>query len=619
MLNRDKVPVNNTDVETLFDPVELKECFKNINSKEVVPDFEIFDYLFKECMEVGKRIKAQGTAKGHRYSGLMIQFACMLRARCSVDMYEFFRKVFNLPPNSTLCEYSSSDSTSPDGLMMQTIIHMADIFAKKGVPRDDWRRYVNLAWDSHVVKDMLGFCPHTKRLVGYAHDAFDMDVIAAEFKRRYDAAASDDAGGEEENNNDGIKTKDDETEDGLELGKHYMVFLAQTVSARDRPYCFMAARYCLSSLTGRWVRVNKRQITSTLAHFDFIVSLNSFDGASENRSAMKQDLTLSLGELMPDLRSVARASDSSPPLQRHPPLQRYGKDNLPWNFPMAYPHPTREGIIIVSAADTPHAIKKQVNAAELSGKSKSDRNLHLNGLPIQLRMGEDAYLASQDYKSEGAITLFPRLGIDVFRKTSKSRMRFGLAARAFGTSMSRCILAYKADVKKAGPSTYDSYLRMCKETDRFIDIMNAKSEKGCSFVDSPNDPQIFELLNYVKFLCAWREQSRRCGDKNLYFAESTHQDTLWAALSVVFVAREQMPAGCSVNQGNFGTEIVEKSFAASRGKNAHATAQGTDGQMANIGGQTLQNLAQSKGANTEGKRAFRGDEVDETKVKRRRF
>ena len=86
-----------------------------------------------------------------------------------------------------------------------------------------------------------------------------------------------------------------------------------------------------------------------------------------------------------------------------------------------------------------------------------------------------------------------------------------------------------------------------------------------------------------------------------------------------FVAREQMTAGCSVNQGNFGINIVEKSFAASRGKNAHAAAQGTDGQMANISGQTLHNLAQSKGVNTEGKSAFRGDEVDETKVKRRKF
>ena len=90
MMKRDKVPVKNVDIEKLFDPKELKRCYDNVTSKEVVPDYEIFEYLFKECTEVGKRIKAQGTAKGHRYSGLMIQFACMLRARCSVDMYEFF-------------------------------------------------------------------------------------------------------------------------------------------------------------------------------------------------------------------------------------------------------------------------------------------------------------------------------------------------------------------------------------------------------------------------------------------------------------------------------------------------------------------------------------------------
>ena len=90
------------------------------------------------------------------------------------------------------------------------------------------------------------------------------------------------------------------------------------------------------------------------------------------------------------------------------------------------------------------------------------------------------------------------------------------------------------------------------------------------------------------------------------------------ALSLVYVAMKQLPAGCSVNQSNFGTDIVEKKFSESRGKNAHATAQGTDGQMANIGGQALQNLAQRKGANTEEKRAFRGDELDETKVKRQK-
>ena len=54
-----------------------------------------------------------------------------------------------------------------------------------------------------------------------------------------------------------------------------------------------------------------------IGFFDFIVSLNSFDGATENRLAMNQDLTLTLGELMPELRQPAGSEttpkDDAPP------------------------------------------------------------------------------------------------------------------------------------------------------------------------------------------------------------------------------------------------------------------------------------------------------------------
>ena len=45
MLKRDKVPAKNLNAETLFDPEDLKKCYNEITSKEVVPDYEIFDYL----------------------------------------------------------------------------------------------------------------------------------------------------------------------------------------------------------------------------------------------------------------------------------------------------------------------------------------------------------------------------------------------------------------------------------------------------------------------------------------------------------------------------------------------------------------------------------------------
>ena len=139
-------------------------------------------------------------------------------------------------------------------------------------------------------------------------------------------------------------------------------------------------------------------------------------------------------------------------------------------------------------------------------------------------------------------------------------------------------------------------------------------------MNSPNNPQLFELLNYVKVLCNWRDQSQAYGNKYFYFAESTHQDTIWAALSVVCVARRHLPKGEAINQSNFGSDHLERSFSLSRGKNAHATAQGTDGQMANIGGQTLMHLSLPRGANTGSKkRTFKLNAIDELKQKRKKL
>ena len=148
--------VTNMDATVMFDPKELERLREELLRKETITQKEIFDYLFEESVAVGKRIKAQGSNKGHKWSSLLISFACMLRAKCSVSMYDFFRRAFNLPPNTTLCRYSNADSTSPDGCMMQTIVQVAEVFTKMEIPAKDWRRFGNLGWDSHVVKDLLG-------------------------------------------------------------------------------------------------------------------------------------------------------------------------------------------------------------------------------------------------------------------------------------------------------------------------------------------------------------------------------------------------------------------------------------------------------------------------------
>ena len=231
--------------------------------------------------------------------------------------------------------------------------------------------------------------PHTKRLVGYAYGAFDVDAICEEFKRKYKVAADneeqevDEQEVDEDVDGDQVNQKLKSSDSNVKLGKHYMVFMAQHVTSKGRAMSFMVARYCLASLTGRWVRVNKRQITSALAYTGFVVIHNSFDGATENRAAMNQDLSLSLKQLLPDLTS------------------KYEDDDLPWDMMIAYPHPTLDNEIISSAADMGHAVKKQANAVELSGKEKHKRDLHLNGLPVQLRMAYDVYKESSDYAKPG--------------------------------------------------------------------------------------------------------------------------------------------------------------------------------------------------------------------------
>ena len=64
----------------------------------------------------------------------------MLQARCSTDMYDFFRKVFNLPTTTTLCKYARLDSTSPKGLMIQTIMCITTMYKNMNNPRGDWRQ-----------------------------------------------------------------------------------------------------------------------------------------------------------------------------------------------------------------------------------------------------------------------------------------------------------------------------------------------------------------------------------------------------------------------------------------------------------------------------------------------
>jgi len=238
-------------------------------------------------------------------------------------------------------------------------------------------------------------------------------------------------------------------------------------------------------------------------------------------------------------------------------------------------------------------------------------------------MGYDAYKKSDDYLHEGSISIHPKLGKDVFEKKSKSRMRFGLAARALGQTMKQCILSNGCKVKKASwisqeVNTFSSYIKLCDETDRFIDVCNARDDRNCSLINSPNHVHVYELLDYVKFLTQWRGQARNGGNPNHYFAPSTHQDSCWTALSFVIIARKDLPEGHAIVQSRGGTDNIEKTFCKSRGDNRAATAQGTDGSIANNQGSFLMKIVKTRG-NTGHVKEIDPREIDDMMVKKRRI
>ena len=167
-------------------------------------------------------------------------------------------------------------------------------------------------------------------------------------------------------------------------------------------------------------------------------------------------------------------------------------------------------------------------------------------------------------------------------------------------------------------NTFSSYIALCDKTDRFVDVCNWSKDCNCSLINSPNHEHVYELLDYVKFLTRWRNQSRASKNPYHYFAESTHQDACWTALSLVIIARKHLPEGHAIVQSRGGTDNIEKTFGKSRGDNRAATAQGTDGSLANNQGSFLMKIVTTKG-NTGSVKVIDPNEIDDMMVKKRRI
>ena len=122
-----------------------------------------------------------------RYSFLLIRLAISLKLKVGNDQYGFLANLFNLPDPKTVNSYGNISVYAPDGLLFDTLHINRNNFENHigaNLPDDDWKRHGNLAWDSMSTKEKLEYSIHSQRIIGFADDSFDMDIIKAEMKER---------------------------------------------------------------------------------------------------------------------------------------------------------------------------------------------------------------------------------------------------------------------------------------------------------------------------------------------------------------------------------------------------------------------------------------------------
>lgn len=138
------------------------------------------------------------------------------------------------------------------------------------------------------------------------------------------------------------------------------------------------------------------------------------------------------------------------------------------------------------------------------GMKNYDRDLHLSGLPVQLRMGFDAYKESSNYtprnqasKSSAQRRRLPEEGQvsdAIWACCSSSRQQYDL--------LHRRLRPVREEGRQDNLRPLSGiWLWLARRIDSStFDVMNSNTTntKQCSNIDSPNHTHMYELLDYVK-------------------------------------------------------------------------------------------------------------------------
>ena len=159
--------IPNVSVEGLLgDEATWKKRYKEVMSRETnIEKKEIFELLFEEMAVVRVRKNKHGSHHGHIWSPLMIMFAGFVRfgngasSGMNRDNWDFCAEAFNVPKNCTLMRYNHTDTSSPDGPCMETIIQNAEHMDNlRGDDLNHPIAFGKISLDSHKIKSRFGEC-----------------------------------------------------------------------------------------------------------------------------------------------------------------------------------------------------------------------------------------------------------------------------------------------------------------------------------------------------------------------------------------------------------------------------------------------------------------------------
>ena len=317
----------------------------------------------------------------------------------------------------------------------------------------------------------------------------------------------------------------------------------------------VVSRYGILTLDALYIMDKILAAVVALSKFGWIVDNVGGDGASENRSALKQLGTISARELLKDV--IVDLYEENDEIL----------DKLPLDLTIGFRHPIHPDVIVFICADMPHLIKKIVNAFDRSSKPRNKTSLCFRGKPISLGIIQKMWEVSSDGNGSSAINIFRKFTRDHFEKNAFNQIRVYLAAQI--TSLTTIDLLTTDELLDKCKFTKEDMLPtidVVKKLDQMIDIMNAKGfhrnkKKEGEVINSPKHRHLKELLNLLVLFTEWK---REAGSLKFHFiTRESYEDMSWMVFAVVGVASTYLKTDSSrrFDQGRSGSDCCEHHFA----------------------------------------------------------